>query len=194
MQSCQERKEKPYNIIWLSSCLPTALNNINLEIREGEFVAVMGPSGCGKSTLLNIIGMLDNPTSGDYFFKGENIASYGEARLSDIRKQNIGSIFQSFNLIDELTVYQVFVQFSISIALIAATAVIYVQVQFAGSRDPGFNKENLLIINNGLDRVDISGKRETLKQEMAALPNIQSVSNYRPLCHCLLNYAPRRWA
>jgi len=84
----------------------TALNNINLEIGEGEFVAVMGPSGCGKSTLLNIIGMLDNPTSGDYFFKGENIASYSEARLSDIRKENIGFIFQSFNLIDELTVCQ----------------------------------------------------------------------------------------
>lgn len=83
-----------------------ALNNINMEIGAGEFVAVMGPSGCGKSTLLNIIGMLDSPTQGDYFFKDENIASYSEARLSDIRKQNIGFIFQSFNLIDELTVYQ----------------------------------------------------------------------------------------
>ena len=82
----------------------TALNNINIEIKHGEFVAVMGPSGCGKSTLLNIIGMLDNPTSGSFWFNGEDVAGYGENRLSEIRKQNIGFIFQSFNLIDELTV------------------------------------------------------------------------------------------
>jgi putative ABC transport system ATP-binding protein len=82
----------------------TALNDINIEIKCGEFVAVMGPSGCGKSTLLNIIGMLDNPTSGSFFFNGEDVAGYGENRLSVIRKRNIGFIFQSFNLIDELTV------------------------------------------------------------------------------------------
>jgi len=82
----------------------TALNNINIEIKHGEFVAVMGPSGCGKSTLLNIVGMLDNPTSGFFWFNGEDVAGYGENRLSAIRKQNIGFIFQSFNLIDELTV------------------------------------------------------------------------------------------
>ena len=82
----------------------TALNNINIEIKHGEFVAVMGPSGCGKSTLLNIVGMLDNPTSGSFWFNGEDVAGYGENRLSAIRKQNIGFIFQSFNLIDELTV------------------------------------------------------------------------------------------
>jgi len=82
----------------------TALNHINIEVKRGEFVAVMGPSGCGKSTLLNIIGMLDNPTSGSYWFLGEDVARYGENRLSDIRKRNIGFIFQSFNLIDELTV------------------------------------------------------------------------------------------
>jgi putative ABC transport system ATP-binding protein len=82
----------------------TALNNINIEIKCGEFVAVMGPSGCGKSTLLNIIGMLDNPTSGSFWFNGEDVAGYGENRLSAIRKRNIGFIFQSFNLIDELTV------------------------------------------------------------------------------------------
>ncbi len=84
----------------------TALNNINLEVNRGEFIAIMGPSGCGKSTLLNIIGMLDNPTKGDYFFNDENISGYSESRLCDIRKQNIGFIFQSFNLIDELSVYQ----------------------------------------------------------------------------------------
>ena len=82
----------------------TALNNINIEIKRGEFVAVMGPSGCGKSTLLNIIGMLDNPSSGSFWFNGEDVAGYGESKLSAIRKQNIGFIFQSFNLIDELTV------------------------------------------------------------------------------------------
>jgi len=81
-----------------------ALNGVSVEIDEGDFVAVMGPSGCGKSTLLNIIGLLDNPTSGDYFFFDENVARYSEARRSDIRKRNIGFIFQSFNLIDELTV------------------------------------------------------------------------------------------
>lgn len=84
----------------------TALDKINIEIKTGEFVAIMGPSGCGKSTLLNIIGMLDNPSSGDYFFKGENIANYDESKLSDIRKHNVGFIFQSFNLIDELSVFQ----------------------------------------------------------------------------------------
>lgn len=81
-----------------------ALNNVNIEIEQGEFVAIMGPSGCGKSTLLNIIGMLDTPTDGHYFFKGEDVAGYSEAQLGVIRKQHIGFIFQSFNLIDELTV------------------------------------------------------------------------------------------
>lgn len=82
----------------------TALDSVNIDIKEGEFVAIMGPSGCGKSTLLNIVGMLDNPSSGEYVFKGEDIAGYSEAQLSVIRKENIGFIFQSFNLIDELTV------------------------------------------------------------------------------------------
>ncbi len=81
-----------------------ALDNVNIEIESGEFVAIMGPSGCGKSTLLNIVGMLDSPSSGDYIFMDENVAGYPESKLSNIRKQNIGFIFQSFNLIDELTV------------------------------------------------------------------------------------------
>jgi putative ABC transport system ATP-binding protein len=84
----------------------TALNAVNIEIRAGEFAAIMGPSGCGKSTLLNIIGMLDTPSSGSYLFKDEEIAGYTEAKLSDLRKENIGFIFQSFNLIDELTVFE----------------------------------------------------------------------------------------
>lgn len=81
-----------------------ALNNVNIEIAQGEFVAIMGPSGCGKSTLLNTIGMLDSPSSGHYYFNGEQTAGYSEAQLATIRKKNIGFIFQNFNLIDELTV------------------------------------------------------------------------------------------
>jgi len=84
----------------------TALDQVTLEIGTGEFVAVMGPSGCGKSTLLNIVGMIDTPDSGQYFFGGEDVAPYTEARLVDIRKRNIGFIFQSFNLIEELTVFE----------------------------------------------------------------------------------------
>ena len=82
----------------------TALHDVNVEIREGEFVAIMGPSGCGKSTLLNVIGMLDSPTSGSYRFRDEEISRYDEARLAGIRKRHVGFVFQSFNLIDELTV------------------------------------------------------------------------------------------
>lgn len=81
-----------------------ALNNVNVEIQQGEFVSIMGPSGCGKSTLLNIIGMLDSPSQGHYFFADQDVANLSEKQLSHIRKQNIGFIFQSFNLIDELSV------------------------------------------------------------------------------------------
>ena len=82
----------------------TALNNINLEISEGEFIAIMGPSGCGKSTLLNVLGMLDTPNSGSYNFLDNDVANSSERELALVRKQNIGFIFQSFNLIDELSV------------------------------------------------------------------------------------------
>ncbi len=82
----------------------TALDSIDITINDGEFVAIMGPSGCGKSSLLNIVGMLDNPSAGAYYFKDEDIASYTEAQLAFLRKSNIGFIFQSFNLINELTV------------------------------------------------------------------------------------------
>ncbi len=82
----------------------TALDNINLEVKAGEFIAIMGTSGCGKSTLLNIMGMLDSPDTGRYMFLDEEVAAYGESKLADIRKHNIGFIFQSFNLVDELTV------------------------------------------------------------------------------------------
>jgi putative ABC transport system ATP-binding protein len=84
----------------------TALNNVNFSVKEGEFVAIMGPSGCGKSTLLNILGLLDNPSSGEYLFLGEDVARYSERQRARLRKANIGFVFQSFNLIDELTVYE----------------------------------------------------------------------------------------
>ena len=83
-----------------------ALNNVTLEIKEGEFVAIMGPSGCGKSTLLNILGLLDNPTNGTYELNGVEVSQYTEAQRTDLRKGVIGFVFQSFNLIDELNVYE----------------------------------------------------------------------------------------
>ena len=82
----------------------TALDGIYLDVAEGEFVAIMGPSGCGKSTLLNVIGMLDSPTDGSYLFDGTEVSKMSESKLADFRKRNIGFIFQSFNLVDELTV------------------------------------------------------------------------------------------
>ncbi|MCU0462473.1 MAG: ABC transporter ATP-binding protein [Bacteroidales bacterium] len=84
----------------------TALNKVNLNVNEGEYVAVMGPSGCGKSTLLNILGLLDNPTSGSYVFNGTEVANLKERDRTVFRKGNIGFVFQSFNLIDELNVYE----------------------------------------------------------------------------------------
>ena len=83
-----------------------ALNEVTFEIEKGEFVAIMGPSGCGKSTLLNILGTLDTPTSGSYLFEGKRVDKMNENQLTALRKGNIGFIFQSFNLIDELTVYE----------------------------------------------------------------------------------------
>lgn len=82
----------------------TALDAVDISVDQGEFVAVMGPSGCGKSTLLNILGMIDTPSGGVYSFKGEDVSRYPEAKLADLRKRHIGFVFQSFNLIDELTV------------------------------------------------------------------------------------------
>ncbi|HVS22975.1 MAG TPA: ABC transporter ATP-binding protein, partial [Gammaproteobacteria bacterium] len=84
----------------------TALDGVNFELGKGEFVAVMGPSGCGKSTLLNIVGLIDAPTSGQYIFGETDVSKYSENKLADMRKGNVGFIFQSFNLIDELNVYE----------------------------------------------------------------------------------------
>ena len=84
----------------------TALNGVTMKIDSGEFIAIMGPSGCGKSTLLNILGMLDSPNDGSYRFDGEEVSGRSERALASLRKENLGFIFQSFNLIDELTVYE----------------------------------------------------------------------------------------
>ena len=83
-----------------------ALNHVNLEVKEGEFVAIMGPSGCGKSTLLNILGLLDNPTEGSYRLMGEEVGGLKEKERTHVRKGKLGFVFQSFNLIDELNVYE----------------------------------------------------------------------------------------
>ena len=84
----------------------TALDNVNLDVKEGEFVAIMGPSGCGKSTLLNLLGLLDNPSDGEYHFLDTEVAGFNERQRANLRKNNIGFVFQSFNLIDELTVFE----------------------------------------------------------------------------------------
>jgi len=84
----------------------TALNKVSISVHEGEFVSIMGPSGCGKSTLLNILGMIDNPSDGQYFFLHEEVSKYNERQRANLRKHNIGFVFQSFNLIDELTVFE----------------------------------------------------------------------------------------
>ncbi len=84
----------------------TALNQVSFEIKEGEFVAIMGPSGCGKSTLLNILGLLDNPSGGEYHFIDNEVSNYSEKQRANLRKRNIGFVFQNFNLIDELSVFE----------------------------------------------------------------------------------------
>ncbi len=84
----------------------TALNEVTFEIKKGEFVAIMGPSGCGKSTLLNILGLLDNPSGGEYFFLENEVSGHTERQRANLRKNNIGFVFQNFNLIDELNVFE----------------------------------------------------------------------------------------
>ncbi len=100
------RTESLVKVFQVEDLETTALKNINFQVNTGEFIAIMGPSGCGKSTLLNIMGLLDAPTSGNYYFMGENVASWSEKQRAQLRKAKIGFIFQNFNLIDELTVYE----------------------------------------------------------------------------------------
>src|ERR1700760_4372443 len=84
----------------------TALDKVSIEVEEGEFVAIMGPSGCGKSTLLNILGFLDDADNGSYTFNGIEVSHFNERKRADLRKQNVGFLFQNFNLIDDLTVFE----------------------------------------------------------------------------------------
>ncbi len=100
------RTDKLVKIYETEDVETTALNEVDISIEEGEFVAIMGPSGCGKSTLLNVLGMIDSPTSGDYFFLDQEVGHLPERKRSNVRKHNLGFVFQSFNLIDELTVFE----------------------------------------------------------------------------------------
>jgi len=100
------KTEKLKKIYTTEEIETTALDSLNLEIEQGEFCAIMGPSGCGKSTLMNVLGLLDNPTAGKYYFMGNEVSGYSEKDRAQLRKGNIGFVFQSFNLIDELTVFE----------------------------------------------------------------------------------------
>ncbi len=100
------RTEKLKKVYRTEEVQTTALNDLGVEINEGEFVSIMGPSGCGKSTLLNILGMIDSPTEGAYYFMDQEVGGLSERKRSNIRKHNLGFVFQSFNLIDELTVFE----------------------------------------------------------------------------------------
>ena len=100
------KTEKLSKIFRTDEVETTALNEVSFEVKQGEFVAIMGPSGCGKSTLLNILGLLDNPSDGSYTFNDREVANLNERQRAKLRKKNIGFVFQSFNLIDELNVQE----------------------------------------------------------------------------------------
>ncbi len=125
----------------------TALNNVNLGVKQGEFVAIMGPSGCGKSTLLNLIGMLDNPSDGEYYFLDEEVSKYKERQRANLRKNNIGFVFQSFNLIDELTVYE-----NIELPLL------YLKRS---------SSERKKLVNNVMERMQIMHRRNHFPQQLS---------------------------
>jgi len=125
----------------------TALNKVDISVEPGEFVAVMGPSGCGKSTLLNVIGLLDNPTGGQYFFNGNEVSKYNERQRTYLRKGNIGFVFQSFNLIDELNVYE-----NIELPLL------YLKVS---------SSERKRRVTEAMDRMNISHRRKHFPQQLS---------------------------
>ena len=125
----------------------TALNGINLEINEGELLAIMGPSGCGKSTLLNLLGLLDNPTDGELWFLGQEVSQYTENSRTDLRNGNIGFVFQSFNLIDELTVFE-----NVELPLLYAGVSV---------------KERVERVNAALDRMQIAHRSEHFPQQLS---------------------------
>ena len=125
----------------------SALNNVSLHVQKGEFVAVMGPSGCGKSTLLNIVGLLDNPTGGEYYFDGQEVGRFKERHRTQLRKGNIGFVFQSFNLIDELNVYE-----NVELPLI------YLKLK---------NRERRDMVEKVLERMKISHRRKHFPQQLS---------------------------
>lgn len=124
-----------------------ALNEISIDILEGEFVAIMGPSGCGKSTLLNILGLLDNPTSGELWFIGKEVSRYSENDRTDMRNGNIGFVFQSFNLIDELTVFE-----NVELPLLYAGVPV---------------RERVDRVNKALERMQIGHRTEHYPQQLS---------------------------
>ena len=125
----------------------TALNKVDLSVEPGEFVAIMGPSGCGKSTLLNVIGLLDNPTDGQYYFNGNEVSRFSERKRTYLRKGNIGFVFQSFNLIDELNVYE-----NIELPLL------YLKVS---------SSERKRRATEAMDRMNISHRRKHFPQQLS---------------------------
>ena len=125
----------------------TALNEVSLEISQGEFVAIMGPSGCGKSTLLNMIGLLDNPTSGELWFMDQEVSRYSENDRTDLRNGNLGFVFQSFNLIDDLTVFE-----NVELALL-----------YAGVS----TRERVKRVNEALERMQIAHRTEHYPQQLS---------------------------
>lgn len=125
----------------------TALNKVTLTVQNAEFVAVMGPSGCGKSTLLNIVGLLDNPTNGELYFDDIEVSKYKERQRTNLRRGNIGFVFQSFNLIDELTVYE-----NVELPLL------YMKV--SGS-------ERKRMVNEVLDRMKIAHRKKHFPQQLS---------------------------
>ena len=125
----------------------TALNEVSLEISQGEFVAIMGPSGCGKSTLLNMIGLLDNPTSGELWFMDQEVSRYSENDRTDLRNGNLGFVFQSFNLIDELTVFE-----NVELPLL-----------YAGVS----TRDRVMRVNEALERMQIAHRTEHYPQQLS---------------------------
>jgi putative ABC transport system ATP-binding protein len=125
----------------------TALNKVTLDVQKGEFVAVMGPSGCGKSTLLNIVGLLDNPTAGELYFDGSEVSKFKERQRTNLRRGNIGFVFQSFNLIDELTVYE-----NVELPLL------YMKVSAS---------QRKVMVNEVLDRMKISHRKKHFPQQLS---------------------------